>query len=60
MLVEFATMFPKRALLIAHTTISVTQIEVIILAYFDYGKACSMNSMPCNLLEIRNGALSHD
>ncbi len=60
MLVEFATMFPIRALLIAHTTIFVTQIKVIILTYFDYVKACSLNSMPCNLLVIRNGALSHD
>jgi hypothetical protein len=60
MLVESVIVFPIRAPLIAHTTISMIQIEVIILAYFDYVKACSLNSMPFNLLEIYNGAFSHD
>jgi hypothetical protein len=60
MFVESAIVFPIRVLLITHIAISMTQIEVIILAYYDYVRACSLNSMPCNLLEIYNGACSHD
>jgi hypothetical protein len=60
MLVEFVTMFPIKVPLIVHTTIIMTQIEVVIIAYSDYVRAYSLNSMPCNLFEIRNGALSHD
>lgn len=60
MFVKSVIVFPIRAPLIAHTSIFMIQIEVIILANFDYVKACSLNSMPFNLLEIYNGALSHD
>jgi hypothetical protein len=60
MLVEFVIVFPIRAPLIAHIAIFMIQIKVIILAGFDYVKACSLNSMPFNLPEIYNGALSHD
>ncbi len=60
MFVESAIVFPIRVLLITHIAISMTQIEVIILAYYDYVRACSLNSMSFNLLEFYNGALSHD
>jgi hypothetical protein len=60
MLVEFVIVFPIRVPLIAHIAISMIQIKVIILIGFDYVRACSLNSMPFNLLEIYNGAPSHD